>query len=151
MELLEAITDQKIWLEKFTREEYPRAFRAYTQQYAPAFAVVLQDADEAKMTAAADELLDGLADYWKKQRIWNRGAVRFDSKQMMIDYLSPMLLEMQDPTAKQFAELLCQRWGQRWPGEAYGMASYKEIRRGFHTIADFIPGAKRSKNEEEDL
>ena len=151
MGLLQAIISHKEWLEKFTREEYPAAFRAYMKQYAPAFAAVLQGLDESAMASVADGVLDGLADYWKKQRIWNRGAVRFDCKQMMIDYLSPMLLHLEEPNAKVFAQLLCDRWAQRWPGEAYGMTTYKEIRSGFHTIADFIPGAKRSKKEEDDL
>ena len=93
-ELLKAVQTGRTWLDRFTRREYTKAFKAYTEQFGPVYMAAVRETngDETALRALADSLLDGLENGWKRQRIWNRSAVKVNEKQMMVDYLSPMLL-----------------------------------------------------------
>ena len=42
---------------------------------------------------------------------------------MLVEYLSPMLLGLEEPGCGQLAEVLCQGWAARWPKAAFETAS----------------------------
>lgn len=132
-ELLAAVQTGRAWLDRFTRRGYPKAFKEYTERFAPAYIEAVRSAggDEAALRLLADSLLDGIAEGWKRQRVWNRSAVKVNEKQMMVDYLSPMLLGLEEPGCRRFAELLRERWAVRWPKDEYHLAGYAEIQGGF--------------------
>lgn len=94
-EILDAVQTGRTWLDRFTRREYPKAFQEYTARFGPAYleAVRATGGEEAALQALADEILDGLEAGWKRQRFWNRASVMVNEKQMVVDYLTPMLLE----------------------------------------------------------
>ena len=134
-ELLAAIQDQKYWMDNFTRRGYFEAFKKYTQTYAPVYlAAICEAKDETGREALARELMDGLEAGWAKQRIWNRTKARFSDKEMIINYLSPMLLGLEDEACGDFAKQLQAVWAERLPKEAYGLATYKQLRRGFKNV-----------------
>ncbi len=61
----------------------------------------------------ADSLLDDLEAQWKQARFWNRTTVRGETKQVVVGYLTPML--MADQELRPFAGVLRDRWNPRWP------------------------------------
>lgn len=125
--LLAAIQDGKPWLARFTGKEYDRAYQEYKARYAPLFReAALADGEEA---ALAEVLLDGLAEGWRRQKPWNRSLAQMEDKQMIVCYLSPMLME--DPVCAPLEETLREGWAARWPKEAYKAASLEKIRKGF--------------------
>lgn len=139
-ELLAAVQSGGDWLERFTRRDYAAAFKEYTERFGPAYmeAVRLAGGEETALSALADGLLDTLEAGWKRQRIWNRTTAKVSDKQMLVEYLSPMLLGLTEPGCARLAELLRDRWAARWPKEAYQTASYAKILGGFrYTIMGF--------------
>ena len=133
-ELLSAVQTGREWMERFTRTEYTRAFREYTKGFGPPYMEAVRAAGEEGPKALAESLLDGLEAGWKRQRFWNRSAVRTTEKQMMVTYLSPMLLGLEEPGCQRLAELLRDGWAARWPKDAYGITDYKTIRNGFRNV-----------------
>lgn len=131
-ELLAAIQDRKYWMDNFTRRGYFEAFKKYTQTYAQPYLTAIREAkDEAGRAALAGDLMDALEAGWAKERIWNRTKARFSDKEMLINYLSPMLLGLEDEACGDFAKQLQAVWAERLPKEAYGLATYKQLRQGF--------------------
>ena len=132
-ELLAAVQAGRTWLDRFTRRGYPEAFREYTARFGPAYLEAVRAAGgvETALQALADEVLDGLEAGWKRQHFWNRSSVMVNEKQMMVDYLTPMLLEQAETDCPRFAEVLRDRWAARWPGDGYRMAPYDQIQAGF--------------------
>lgn len=151
-ELLAAVQTGRTWLDRFTRRGYPEAFREYTEQFAPLYMEAVRSAggDEAALLALAEDFLDGLAEGWKRQRVWNRSAAKVNEKQMMVDYLSPMLLGLEEPDCSRFAELLRERWAARWPKDEYHLASYADIRGGFRNSILGIDLAGKHLDREND-
>lgn len=152
MELLSAIQTGRTWLDRFTRRGYPKAFKDYTEQFAPAYLEAVEKAggDEAALQSLAEEILDGLAEGWKRQRVWNRAAVKVNEKQMMVDYLSPMLLGMEDTDCPRFAALLRDRWAARWPKDTYSIVPYAKIVGGFRNSILGIDLANKHLDPEND-
>lgn len=145
--LLAAIQDGKPWLARFTGKEYDRAYQDYREKYAPLFReAVLADGEEGE-EALTEVLLDGLAEGWKRQKPWNRSLAQIEDKQMIVCFLSPMLLE--DPACAALAERLRQGWAARWPKEAYRAAPQEKIRRGFRPTFLGIPLPSGGKDGEE--
>lgn len=132
-ELLAAIQTGRTWLDRFTRRDYPEAFKEYTTRFGPAYLEAVRSAagDETALRTLADELLDGLEAGWRRQRFWNRSSVMVNEKQMMVDYLTPMLLERTETDCPRFAALLRERWAARWPKDGYSTATYAQLRGGF--------------------
>lgn len=132
-EILDAVQTGRTWLDRFTRREYPKAFQEYTARFGPAYleAVRAAGGEEAALQALADEILDGLEAGWKRQRFWNRSSVMVNEKQMVVDYLTPMLLEQTGTDCPRFAALLRDRWAARRPGDEYATASYAKLLGGF--------------------
>ena len=133
--LLSAIQDGKPWLARFTGKEYDRAYQEYRAKYAPLFReAALADGEEA---ALADVLLDGLAEGWRRQRPWNRSLAKVEDRQMLVCFLSPMLLE--DPVCAPLAERLQAGWAARWPKDAYQVAPAERLQKGFRASIFGIP------------
>lgn len=127
--LLTAIQDGKPWLDRFTGKEYNKAYEEYRAKYAPLFReAALADGEEG-IEALAEVLLDGLAEGWKRQKPWNRSLAMLNDKQMIVCFLSPVLME--DPVCASLEEKLREGWAARWPKEAYRAASLEKIRKGF--------------------
>ena len=134
-ELVAAIQDNVTWLKRFTRFEYFNAFKEYTEKYAPIYINEVSNLEsEDDLQALASGVLDNLESGWAKKRIWKRGDAKYNDKQMLICYLSPMLLGLEKESCCRFAEALQQSWAVRWPKDAYQLATYKEIRRGFRNV-----------------
>lgn len=127
--LLEAVQDGKPWLARFTGKEYDKAYEEYREKYAPLFREAALAGGEEGMEALTEVLLDGLAEGWVRQKPWNRSLAMLNDKQMIVCYLSPMLME--DPACAALEEKLREGWAARWPKEAYKAASLEKIRKGF--------------------
>ena len=126
-ELLSAIRERKPWLERFTRTEYEQAFAEYQTRYGVLWKGAARNAgDDA--SALAEELLDEIATGWASERFWKRSARRFEEKQMIFLYLSPMLLELGEES---FATSLRDAWRKRWPKDAYEVVTWRKLKKGF--------------------
>ena len=127
--LLEAVQDNKLWIKRFTKKEYAAAFQEYASRFGPRFQEVLNRPEE--LPALAEDFLDGIAAGWKRQRPWNRTVAMMDEKQMMVTYLSPMLLKMEG--GERLADLVRDGWAARWPKEPYQNGVYEELLDGFRS------------------
>lgn len=144
--LLSAVQDAKPWLARFTGREYEAAYREYRSQYAPLFREAALAGGEEGIEALAEVLLDGLAEGWARQRPWNRSLARVESRQMLVCYLSPMLLE--DPACAPLAERLREGWAARWPKDAYRMTLAEKLQKGFRATFMGIPLSRGETGEE---
>ena len=150
-EMLLAVQDSGRWLELFERRTYRKAFQRYQERYAPEYEQMLRICtDEAMLQSAADWLLTELEKGWKRQRFWNRTAARLDQKQMIIVYLSPMLLAMENPAGARFAQVLRDGWAQRWPKDSYQMEPFEKLMKGFHNAILGIELSAFNREEEDD-
>jgi len=127
------------FLERFDGRQYGRAYKEYVQTYGPVFAeavtAALQSTEDLPLNALAEDILNALEVCWKKERFWNRSVVKANHKQMLVFYLSPMLLGMEEqPACAEFAKLLRDGWAARRPKDAYEMADQKTIKKGFHNV-----------------
>lgn len=149
-ELCAAVQDARRYLDRFTRHDYTKAFKEYTERFAPLYLQAAGETDGGDEAAArlAESLLDTLEDGWKEKKFWNRSAVRVNEKQMMVDYLSPMLMGLEDPRCPRLAEALRDGWGRRWPKDAYRIATYSEIKGGFRNVILGIEMPNRQREEE---
>lgn len=148
--MLSAVADPKPWLAKFDRYGYEEAFQAYQDQYAALYREAVQAAGETGLDALADALLDAVAASWKQLRFWDRSAARVETKQVIVGYLTPMLLE--EPELRPFAAALRDRWKARWPRDAYHAAGYDRIRSGFKLkIMGFEIPEKKERPVDDDI
>lgn len=146
--LCRAFQETRPWLDEFRKQTYERAFRAYTDRFSPSYLEAARQAGEEGLHGLAGEILDGVEAGWRRQRPWNRGAVRAMEKQMAVDYLSPMLLELQEPLCHTLCELLREEWAARRPKDAYGVVSYRQLMAGFRdTIMGIELGRRRKDGE----
>lgn len=129
--LCRAVQETRPWMDDFRRRTYEKAFQAYTDRFGPCYLEAAREAGEEGLRPLAGEILDGIAAGWKRQRPWNRAAVRVAEKQMAVDYLTPMLLELPEPLCQELCEFLREEWAARWPKDAYGIASYQKLMAGF--------------------
>ena len=150
-EMLLAVQDSARWLDLFERRTYRKAFRRYQEQFAQQYQEMLRICtDEAMLQSAADWLLTELERGWKRQRFWNRTAARLDQKQMIIVYLSPMLLAMEDPAGARFAQVLRDSCEARWPKDSYQMEPFEKLVNGFHHAILGIELSAFNREEEDD-
>ena len=146
-QLLSAILNGGKWLPRFTMNDYSAAFKQYVEEFGPVYMEAVRT--EPSIPALASELLDGMEASWAKARIWSRTAARMDTLQMLVNYLSPMLLGLEEPACGELANCIRDGWAERRPKEAYKTASYKKIMGGFRRVFLGIPlPDKRSESEE---
>ena len=132
-ELCAAVQEARYYNERFTRREYTSAFRTYTERFGPLYMEAVRETaeDPDGRRVLAEQLLDLLEAGWKRQRPWNRTMVQAREKQMLVTYLSPMLLGLEEAGCQSLAQALMEQWAARWPGDGYRMAPYDQIQAGF--------------------
>lgn len=146
--LCRAIQETRPWMDEFRKRTYEKAFRAYTDRFGPCYLEAAREAGEEGLRGLAGEILDGVEAGWRRQRSWNRAAVRVAEKQMTVDYLTPMLLELPEPLCQALCESLREEWAARRPRDAYGIASYQKLMAGFRdTILGIELGRRREDGE----
>lgn len=146
--LCRAIQETRPWMDEFRKRTYEKAFRAYTDRFGPCYLEAAREAGEKGLRGLAGEILDGVEAGWRRQRPWNRAAVRVAEKQMTVDYLTPMLLELSEPLCQALCESLREEWAARRPRDAYGIASYQKLMAGFRdTILGIELGRRREDGE----
>ena len=133
-ELCAAVQEAPYYNERFTRREYRDAFRSYTERFGPLYMNAVREAEADGLAALAEQLLDALAAGWKRQRPWNRSMVQTREKQMLVTYLSPMLLGLEEPLCQTLAEQLRDAWNARWPKDAYQITTYARLQEGFRNV-----------------
>lgn len=133
--LCAAAQNGRQWLDRFRLRTFQDAFREYTAQYQVCYAEAIRETgtEEAALKDLAERILDGLEQGWKQKAIWNRSAEKVDCKQVLVDYLSPMLLDMETevPGARRLCMLLKEGWAARRPKDPYRVASYEALQKGF--------------------
>jgi len=151
-ELLDAIQTGETWLKQFNRQEYGRAFKTYVKTYGAAYMEETRAAEgkEELLRALADQILNGLEEGRRKQRFWNRSVARTNEKMTIVQYLSPMLLGLEEPGCKELARLLRDGWNARYPKDKYEIASYERIRKGFRNVILGLDLGSLNRNSEED-
>ena len=128
--LAAAIQNGRPWLDRFTRLEYRKAFRAYLDQYGKSCGELIETSPD--LQRLAEDTLDELETSRKKLWFWNRGEVIFDEKQTVIKYFAPMLLEM---GCEEFAVIFRDCWKRRWPKDTYEHTTYEQLLKSFvHVI-----------------
>ena len=132
-ELCAAVWEAPDWLPRFRRQEYPQVFQEYQKRFAPLYAQAVEETegDLTALEGLANDILDELEAGWKRRRFWNRTAVRVEEKQVIVSYLSPMLLELPDPLCGRLAGMLRQGWADRWPKDAYQITTFEVLQKGF--------------------
>ena len=136
--LMEAIFQGELWMKHFNRSDYAASFARYCEKYAPLYAAALEDTTPEKL---AQELLEGVAQHWKKAHFWQRGVYRTNDKLMVVFYLTPMLLHCGE---SELAQILCRAWNAKWPDDAYEMADYDTVEHGFrNTVMGFAIGDRK--------
>lgn len=146
--LCRAVQETRPWIDNFRKRTYEKAFRDYTERFGASYLEAVGEAGENGLDGLAGQILDGIEAGWKRQRPWNRGAVRVMEKQMAVDYLSPMLLDLPEPMCRTLCGLLRDGWAARWPKDAYGAATYRELKRGFRDTIMGIELGRRRRDEE---
>lgn len=146
--LLAAVRNSGPWLERFTRNSYTEAFQAYAEQFVPDWLEAVRSAGEEGLPALAEALLDGMEEDWGRLRFWKRTSARLDVRQMLVQYLSPMLLEQEEPGCRRLAELIREGWTIRRPKEAYSLATCKKLQKGFRYSILGIPLPERQREED---
>lgn len=149
--LMLALSDNARWLERFTRLGYESAFREYCLLYTQDYLAAVRDAGDNGLPALADDLLDAAEAKWKQARFWNRSVARSETKQVIVSYLTPML--MAAPELRSFAGVLRDRWNRRWPKDIYHAAGYERIRKGFKlkVLGFEIPEKKKPEPLDEEI
>ena len=145
------------YLKRFDRHQYENAFREYGERFGPLYAEAIRAAGEAGLADLAASLMDELEAGWRRQRIWNRTSVQINEKQMMVAYLSPMLVELEAPLGVAFAKALRDTWSARRPKDGYRIASYEKLASGFRNtilgidVSGFINRREQESQEEEEF
>ncbi len=125
MDVAEQLTlDYPYYLEQFNRVSYAGLFQRYKDRCMPFFRAL----DQAGAEAAADALLVRTE---RLARPWKRKLLLFDMQRFFALYLIPAALDSGCPQAAAFAELLRQRWNERYPKNRFQSATYEEIAGGF--------------------
>lgn len=132
-DLCAAVWEAGDWLPRFRRNEYAKALREYEVRFGPAYvrAVAEKGEDLAALQALAEEILNRLEAARKRRFFWERGAARVEEKQVIVSFLSPMLLRQPDPMCSRFAGMLRQAWIERWPKDGYQITTAEVLQDGF--------------------
>ena len=130
--LCAAVQEAPAYLSRFTRKEYPLAFREYAERFAPVWTAAVRETagEETALTVLADNFL-------------------VNEKQMVVGFLTPLLLGLEEPLCPEFAQILRDRWAARWPRDPYQTAAYADINSGFRYAIIGIP-MQPPKDERQD-
>lgn len=155
-DLIHAIHNGEKWIKRFTRHEYKKAFSDYCQCFGPIYWEAIQAAqDDSALQSLVDRILDEKVRLSRKQRLWNRPVANLQEKQMVVLYLSPMLLSMNDSACICFAKMLQSAWKKRWPKQAYEIGDFTTISKSFNDtiygtdlkkLSQMIHGEKSEEN-----
>lgn len=154
-EQLAAAIRETDYLKRFDRRTYSKAFQEYTDRFALMYLEAVRSAGEAGMVPLAEALIDELENGWRRQKFWNRSAVQVNEKQMIVTYLSPMLVGLEEPLCTAFAKVMRDTWGVRRPKDPYRIASYQKLSKGFRNVimgidvTDFMRRREKEAEEEE--
>ena len=148
-ELLAAILAGTEWTNRFHRREYTKAFQEYKELFSGVYSQAVREAGE-DLRPLAEALWDDVEAAIARQRIWNRSSAWANGKLTVVQYLSPMLLEMEEPGCAAFAEMLRDVWNQRRPKDAYNITSYKKLQKGFRNVILGIELPDKRRDEEEE-
>lgn len=144
-ELLPAIRDSKVWLQQFSRRDYSSAFEVYCARFASAYMAAAQKAeDEGTMEGLAESLLRAAETAWMAAPVWKQNGIRYGTKNMLLVYLSPMLLHMNTSACTHLAEVLCQQWTARQRKDPYEIVTYEELRNGFKSVLPSLSFGEKS-------
>ena len=128
--IVSAIRSSRQWLDRFTRWDYRKAFRDYTDTYWEPCRIQLDERRE-DLASLAEQVVRELEEGHRKARFWNRATLRFDEKQIIIKYLCPMLLANGE---EDFVKNLQEAWSRRWPKDSFGIASYEDLDKSFVNV-----------------
>lgn len=132
-QLINALSPSKYWVNSFTRYEYRQAFQQYSDSFSFMYIEALRQVSD--MTTFTNSYLDAVETHWKNIHFWNRAATKVDEKMVVVSYLTPMLLNANDPSCSLFSNELCRLWNNRFPNNTYQTASYEQLLEGFrHSI-----------------
>ena len=147
-----AVQEARYYNERFTRREYTSAFRTYTERFGPLYMAAVRETaeDPDGRRVLAEQLLDLLEAGWKRQRPWNRTMVQAREKQMLVTYLSPMLLGLEEPLCQELAERLRDGWNTRRPKDIYNITTYARLQEGFRNVILGIDITGWQKRREEE-
>ncbi len=146
--LLEAIVQTHPWVVRFTRYEYREAFQEYSRCYAPRYAEAAAHSED--ISALAGEIIDALVQQRVGLRFWNRGAAAAEQKTVAVCYLTPMLLQSEEPRCRELAFALCEKWREKWPKNGYETADFATLADGFRRSIMGIDLANKHLNKERD-
>lgn len=151
-QIISAVQEKTYWLENFTRQHYARVFQEFSDQFVEIYLAELQNIETEKaLEDFAAEFINELEKGWHCQLFWKRTRVKFDEQQVIVTYLNPMLLELEDPRGVLFAEQLQKEWARRWPRDAYHLSSFSKIKKGFRNeyLGFSLPEKKEKKKEDD--
>lgn len=150
--LCKAAQETQPWMDQFRGRTYAQAFQAYSDRFGGVYLEAVREAgkDESSLRNMAEGILDGIEAGWKHQRPWNRSAARVMEKQMMVDYLSPMLLRQETEGCRILCGLLRDGWAARWPKDAYKTTTYEKLLGGFRNTFMGIELPKRRQESEKE-
>lgn len=108
-ELLPSIQEREAWLKAFGRQTYRDAFRSYTERFGPLYMEAARNCGDPggpgpKTAGWAGARLACTA------VLGSRGVVRAEEKQMVVVYLSPMLLGLGGAACQSLAQALMEQW-----------------------------------------
>ena len=151
-ELCAAVQEARYYNERFTRREYTSAFRTYTERFGPLYMEAVRETaeDPDGRRVLAEQLLDLLEAGWKRQRPLNLTMVQAREKQMLVTYLSPMLLGLEEPLCQELAERLRDGWNTRRPKDIYNITTYARLQEGFRNVILGIDITGWQKRREEE-
>ena len=149
--LMKALAEPSLLLKDFTRLGYEPSFQSYCRCFLPVYLSAVREAGADGMPALTDSLLDGIEKQWKNVRFWNRSLARSEIKQVVVGYLTPMLLS--EPELRPLAASLRDGWNRRWPEDTYHAAGYDTIRRGFklRVLGFEIPEKKKEELPQDEI
>ena len=139
---------------RFTRREYTVAFREYTERFGPLYMEAVRETaeDPEGRQTLAEQIVDALEAGWKRQRPWNRTMAQANDKQMLVTYLSPMLMGLEEPLCQELAERMRDLWNVRRPKDTYGITTFAKLQDGFRSVilGIDITDWRRRREEERD-
>ena len=135
-ELCAAVQEAPYYSQRFTRREYRDAFREYTERFGPLYMDAVRETAGASdgRQALAGRVLGAGGARGERQRPRGRGGGQAREKQMLVTYLSPMLLGLEEPLCQELAERLRDLWNARWPKDPYQITTYARLQEGFRNV-----------------